>query len=498
MFAFSIWDNNKKQLFCARDRFGIKPFYYYSDDEKFVFGSEIKAVTAANNIDKTLSYDAINSFFAYGYITSNHSIYDKIKKLQPSHYLLLSFEGKPTIEIKKYWEIKFKPDHSKTEKQWASEIESSLSEAVKLHMVADVPLGAFLSGGIDSSSVVSMMARNSDIPVKTFTIGFKEEKYSELKLARAVAQKYGCEHHEQIVEPESISLLPKLVRAYDEPFADSSAIPTYYVSKFAREYVKVVLSGDGGDELFAGYDIYTYLKNIYHCSSDSPGFNRFFWGNINKLIPQKFPGKGFTRLLSQNRKHIGAHLSIWPKEERRKLILASHSMDFNNKPESFKEGILNCGNGNDFISNLQNLDLQTYLADDILTKVDRASKLSSLEVRVPLLDHKLAELSFQIPSNLKLNGNKQKYILKEAMNHLPDAILNGPKKGFSLPLSMWFQNDLKEYLHDTLLTGNPMLEDYLDKNYVKSMIRDSTSGMRDFTSRLWSLLCFEEWLKQNR
>ena len=499
MFAFSIWDNNKQQLFCARDRFGIKPFYYYTDNEKFVFGSEIKTILKAGNVDKTMSYDALNSFFAYGYITSNLSIYCNIKKLQPAHYLLLTLKDKPTIEIRKYWDIQFEPDHSKSEKQWMEEIEASLSESVKVHMVSDVPLGAFLSGGIDSGSVVALMAKHSGQPIKTFSIGFNDEKYSELKFAREIANKYGCEHHEQVIEPESISLLPKLVRSYDEPFADSSAIPTYYVSKFAREHVKVVLSGDGGDELFAGYNIYGFLRRIHKYNSSSPAFNKFFWNSIHRLLPQKAFGKGLTYLLSQNKELLGAHLCVWPKNERKKLILETSMNSYQNTPESFKEEILKNGKGNDFISNLQYLDLQTYMVDSILTKVDRASMLNSLEVRVPLLDHKFAELSFKIPSNMKLKGLEQKYIFKQAVNKfLPHSILNRSKTGFGAPLSVWFKDELKEYVNDKLLNGNPLLSTYLDKSYVKSMVEDSIDGNRDFSSRIWSLLCFEEWLKQNQ
>ena len=499
MFAFSIWDNNKKQLFCARDRFGIKPFYYYTDNEKFVFGSEIKAILSANNIDKTLSNDALNSFFAFGYITSDLAIYRQIKKLQPAHYLILSFKNNPTIEINKYWDIRFEPDHSKSEKQWAEEIEASLSEAVKLHMISDVPLGAFLSGGIDSGSVVAMMAKNSTNPIKTFSIGFKEEKYNELIFAREIAKKYGCEHHEQIVEPESVNLLPKLVRAYDEPFADSSAIPTYYVSKFAREYVTVALSGDGGDELIAGYSIYRYLQRINKFNTSSPSFNKFVWGNINKLIPESVAGKGLTYHLSQNKNFLGAHLCIWTNEERKKLILSNDIFKFNIVPELFKEEILKKGNKHDFISNLQYLDLQTYMVDDILTKVDRASMLNSLEVRVPLLDHKFAELLFKVPSNLKMKGKETKYILRQAMkNILPETTLNRQKIGFGVPLSLWFKDELKEYVNDTLLAGNPLLANYLDRNYVRTMVEGSKDGMRDFSSRIWSLLWFEEWLKQNQ
>ena len=499
MFAFSIWDNNKQQLFCARDRFGIKPFFYYADNDKFVFGSEIKTILKSKNIDKTLSNDAINSYFAFGYITSDLAIYDKIKKLQPGHYLLLSLNPKPAIVINKYWDILFEPDYSKTEKQWIEEIDAGLFDAVKTHMISDVPMGAFLSGGVDSGSVVALMAKNSNGPVKTFSIGFKDERFSELKNARDIAQKYGCDHHEQVVDPESVSLLPKLVKAYDEPFADSSAIPTYYVSKFAREYVKTVLSGDGGDELFAGYNIYNYLRKIYHYNVTPPSFNKFIWGNINKLIPGKLAGKGLSYFLSKNRNHLGAYLCIWPAEERKKLILTYNTFRFNNSPEINKIEILEKGIKNDFISNLQNLDMKSYLADDILTKVERASKINSLEVRVPILDHKFAELTFKIPSNLKLKGTEQKYIFRKAMKkYLPEPIINGPKKGFGIPLSNWFKEELKEYVNDTLLTGTPLLSKYLDQEFIKTIVEDHNYGMRDFGSRTWSLLFFEEWLKQNQ
>jgi asparagine synthase (glutamine-hydrolysing) len=500
MFGFAIWDDEKQQLFCARDRFGIKPFYYYQDNEKFVFGSEIKSILKSENIDKTFSDDALDSYFAFGYITSDLSIYKEIKKLQPAHYLLLSFAHQPKIEIKKYWEILFEPDCSKTEQQWCEEIESSLSESVKLHMIADVPLGAFLSGGIDSSSVVAMMAKNSTQPIKTFSIGFKEQKYNELQFAREVAEKYNCEHHEEIVEPESMSLLPKLVHAYDEPFADSSAIPTYYVSKLARKYVTVVLSGDGGDELFAGYDSYKHLKQIYSdlLNFRSPSLNKFIWGNLHKLIPQYMKGKTRTNYYSKDRNLIPAHLTVWSRAERKRLLVNYGFVDHQNTSENFKETILKKRRDYDFISNMQNLDMQTYMVDSILTKVDRASMLNSLEVRVPLLDHKFAELSFKIPWNLKFNQQNQKYIFKKAMKpYLPSNIFNHPKQGFSVPLEFWFKDDLKEYVTDTLLSANSKLSRFLNKKYISEIIHKNQTGTKDFSSRIWPLVFFEEWLKQN-
>jgi len=498
MFAFAIWDNNKQQLFCARDRFGIKPFYYYADDEKFVFGSEIKSILKEGNIDTTLSYEALNSFFAFGYITSDKAIYEKIKKLQPAHYLVLSFKDKVDIKIDRYWHIEFEPDYSKSEKQWVEEIDATLLETVKLHMISDVPLGAFLSGGIDSSSVVAAMAKTSNRPIETFSMGFKQEKYSELKYAREIAKKYNCKHHEEIVDPESICLLPKLVRAYDEPFADPSVIPTYYVSKFAREYVTVALSGDGGDELFAGYNIYPYLQRIYKYNLAPPLINKMVWGNVNKMIPQSIRGKTLTYFLAQNRNYLGAHLCIWPTGERQKLILSNGRSGYTNAPEIFKERLLSKRRKTDFLSNHLHLDMETYMVDDILTKVDRASMINSLEVRVPLLDHKFAELTFRIPSNLKLKGTEQKYIFKQAIKNAMPEIINRPKTGFGVPLSLWFKEGLKEYVNDTLFASRPLLSDYLDWNYIKSMTRDDKDGMEKFSSRIWSLLWFEEWLKQKK
>lgn len=502
MFAFSIWDNNKKQLFCARDRFGIKPFYYYINNDQFVFGSEIKAILKVEGIHKTLSQEALDSYFAFGYITNDLSIYKNIKKLQPAHYLLISFKEKLSIEIKRYWNIHFEPDYSKTVEQWSEEIENCLSEAVKLHMISDVPIGAFLSGGIDSSSVVALMAQNSNRPIKTFSIGFKQQKFNELKYAAEVAKRYGCEHHEQIVEPESINLLPKLVNAYDEPFADPSAIPTYYVSKLAREFVTVALSGDGGDELFAGYDSYSKFKRLYSLPFNfkRAWMNKFIWGNFHRLIPQSVKGKGALYFLSQNKKYLGAYLCVWTKNERQRLISNHHlAKNSKNASEFFKEEILKKELHHDFISNLQYLDLNTYLVDDILTKVDRASMMNSLEVRIPLLDHKFAELSFKIPWNLKIKGREKKFIFKTSMHtHLPENILNHPKQGFAVPLSLWFKDDLKEYVNDTLLSPNSYSSSYLDLSYIKKIVNSNQNGMRDFSTKIWSLLFFEEWLKKQK
>lgn len=502
MFAFAIWDNNKMEMFCARDRFGIKPFYYYTDTEKFVFGSEIKAILKSGEIDKTLSYDALDSYFAFGYITGDLSIYKNIKKLQPGHYLLLSFKEKANIEIKRYWEIKFDPDYTRTENQWIQDIENCLSETIKLHMNSDVPLGAFLSGGVDSSSVVAMMAKNSNRPIKTFSIGFKEEKYNELTYAREMANKYGCEHHEQIVEPESINLLSKLVTAFDEPFADPSSIPMYYLSRLARKHVTVALSGDGGDELFAGYNSYSKFRKLYSnpLNFKSPFLNKYVWGNIHKLIPDSVKGKGITYFLSQEKNYQFAYEQFWPRETRQELMLPHLTpINYANASEIYKVNILRNSPVKDQITRMQYLDLQTFMVDDILTKVDRTSMMNSLEARVPLLDHKFAELTFKIPWNLKFKGSKQKFIFKKAMEPmLPESILQHPKQGFGVPLSIWFKDDLKAYINDTFNSADCLLYNFLDRKYISKKIVANQIGNRDFSSRILSLLFLNEWLIQNK
>ncbi|MDE3214549.1 MAG: asparagine synthase (glutamine-hydrolyzing), partial [Bacteroidota bacterium] len=501
MFGFAIWDKNRQQLFCARDRFGIKPFYYYLDKEKFAFGSEIKAILEVPGIDRTLSYDALDSYFAFGYITSDLSIFEKIHKLQPAHYLLVTFKDGISIDVQRYWDIHFEPDYSKTETQWMEEIEDCLSRTVKMHMVADVPLGAFLSGGIDSSSVVALMARNSNRPIKTFSIGFKEKEFNELEYAREVADRYGCDHHEQIVEPESIGLLPKLVHAYDEPFGDTSAIPTYYVSKLAREYVTVALSGDGGDELFAGYSSYPDFNRLHNnrFNFNSPLLNSLIWGTIHRLLPHGVKGKDGSFFLSKNKDILNAYKHIWSMTERRKLIRNGiHPLDYSKGSELYKEALLKNKPKSDFITTLQYLDLKTYMVDSVLTKVDRASMLSSLEVRVPILDHKFAELSFKIPSTLKMKGGDQKYIFKKAMaGLLPPNILSHPKQGFSVPLTYWFKDDLKEYVHDTLLSSNARLSSILNRDYVTKIVQTNHhEKKKDLSNHIWSLLFLEEWLRQ--
>jgi asparagine synthase (glutamine-hydrolysing) len=498
MFAFVIWDENNKKLFCARDRFGIKPFFYFLNHEKFIFGSEIKCILSQTKSSSKLSVPMLDQYLTYGYSTQEGTIYQNIQKLMPGHTLEIEYGGK--VKINRYWDIHYTPDYSKTEEEWCKLLDDKLFESVKAHLMSDVPLGAFLSGGVDSSSMVALMSKNSSTPVKTFSIGFKEEEFNELKYAREVAKMYNTEHHEQIVEPESISLLPHLVDTYDEPFADSSAIPTYFVSKFAREHVTVVLSGDGGDELFAGYNRYQRMMNMHNFNILPEGISKHFWGGLHKMIPNSVKGKGATYYLSKPKDSFPAYLSIWQQAEREKLFKKELWKDIKKSPaESNRiESFTNSG-CNDFLFNMQKMDMQRYMTDDILTKVDRASMQNSLEVRVPILDHEFAELTARIPSELKMKGTIKKYIFKEAMKkHLPESIISHKKQGFSVPLKVWFKDDLKEYVNDQLLGTKGPLYEYLDPAYVSKIVNEHNKGMRDFNNKIWSLLFLDQWLNSRK
>jgi len=499
MFAFVIWDSNNKKLFCARDRFGIKPFYYFLDNKKFVFGSELKVLRSVKDIPANIDLRALDSYLTYGYITSDLSIYQEINKLKAAHWLELD-TGDFTVKTEQYWQVNFQPDYTKSEADWCEAIRESLFEAVKLRLISDVPLGAFLSGGIDSSSVVALMSQASNRPVKTFSMGFKEAKFNELSYAKEIANKYQTEHHEYILEPESVSILPRLIAAYDEPFGDSSAIPTYYLSKFTRQYVTVALSGDGGDELFAGYERYTRLNNINKYNFPSKSLNKHFWGNIYKSIPLKMKGNELLYLLSMDRSKAGAYLAPICLPERSKLFKDQIWETLQNDyTEMYKLQLIRECQSEDFISKIQYMDINSYLVDDILTKVDRASMHNSLEVRVPILDHKFAELTFNIPSSLKLKGNSQKYIFKKAMEaNLPGSIMKHRKTGFGVPLGQWFRDDLNEYINDRLNGTNSFVSEYLDKQYVSKIIKDHQNGMRSLHREIWFILFLDVWLEHHQ
>ncbi len=499
MFSFVIFDKRQNLLFGARDRFGIKPFHYYIDGKQFIWGSEIKSIIKAKGLPPQINNSAINHYFTYGCIEGTETIYKNISRLLPGHYFTLDINDNNSFKIVRYWHSRFSPDYKIKPEEWIDQLQHVLNESVKIRLMSDVPLGALLSGGIDSSAVVAYMARFSSNPIKTFSIGFKNEKYNELEYARAIAQKYHTEHHEMIVEPESISLLPKLVEYFDEPFADSSAIPTYYVSKFAREYVTVVLSGDGGDELFAGYNEFTRMMNIFNNPLNTPLFN-YSSKLVNKIIPDYFYGKGLSYLYSNDKNNIAAFFSRWRNYERKKLFTTDFQRQFElDRPEKYHIELLNGNSSNgEKLSAFQNLWIKTYLVDDILTKVDRASMLNSLEVRVPILDHEFAELTFRIPAYYKINNDQKKYIFKESIkNIIPKTVFNHKKQGFSVPLEEWFKDDLKEYMFSFLNNQNLQIFEYLNYPYVQSILEYHQKGFRNYSNKIWSILWFNEWLLQN-
>jgi asparagine synthase (glutamine-hydrolysing) len=499
MFAFAIWDAKRQRLFCARDRFGIKPFYFYLDDHQFAFGSELKAITAADGVDRTIDPQALDSYLTYGYIIGDRTIYRRVRKLEPAHTLVVEGRTGWTPVTHRYWHPVFAPDHSRTEDDWCEEIEAVLSETVKMHMISDVPLGAFLSGGIDSSSVVALMSRHSAQPVKTFSIGFQDRRFNELEFARDVARAYGTEHHEKIVEPESIDMLPRLVRAYDQPYADSSAIPTFFVSRLAREHVTVALSGDGGDELFAGYNKYKKFRSIHDWNLLPGPLRKGLWGGLHGLLPDAVRGKGITYLLSRHRDAGLAYNAIWNLQERQRLFRPELWEQVHRTPaEGMVEELLRGSQAADILSRMQEVDLGVSLPDDMLTKVDIASMQHSLEVRVPMLDHVFAELTFRIPPGLKLRRGTTKHIFKRAMaSQLPPSVLSHRKQGFGVPLEAWFKSDLKPYVEERLGPNNRFLGAYLDMQFVGKTVRQHHEGMRDFSWKIWTLLFLSEWLEHN-
>lgn len=497
MFAFAIWDQKKRTLFCARDRFGIKPFFYRLDQQRFIFGSEIKSILSITGTPDT-DLSVLDYYVTYGYTPIDQTIYADVKKLPPGHTLTLQTGQMPVL--KRYWDIKFEPDYRISEGEWAERIVEKLKESVKLRLISDVPLGAFLSGGIDSGSVVALMAGLMNQPVKTFSIGFAEKEFNELPQAKIVADRYATDHHEHIVEPQSIDILPMLVSSYDEPFADSSAIPTYYVSKFAREHVTVALSGDGGDELFGGYDHHKKLCRVHHFHQKTAGLFVSPFRLLHKMIPLSVKGSGISYYMSRPQESFAAYFGKWQETER---AAAYHSDIFHqlngHKGEAVKAKILKASNAKDFLSKIQELDMRTWMVDDILTKVDRASMMNSLEVRVPILDHEFAELTFKIPPEYKLKGNVGKYILKQAMKpYLPEEILFQKKKGFGVPLKKWFKKDLKEYLQDNIQSKESALAKYFKPTYIQKLINDHDTGMRDLNHKIWTLVFLNEWMVQQQ
>lgn len=497
MFAIGLYDKRKNKLILARDRVGIKPLFYAFTGDSLIFGSELKEVLKGLDTKPEINPRAVLDYFTYGYSLGEKTFFEGINKLLPASYLELDIN---TFDrnIIKFWEIDSTPDYTKTESEWIEIITAKLRETVKLHMISDVPLGAFLSGGVDSSSVVATMAQLSSQPVQTFSIGFKEAKYNELEYARKVSKLYNTNHHEMILEPASVEIIDDLINMFDEPFADSSAIPTYFVSKFARESVTVALSGDGGDELFAGYLHYAKAKHIASAMHFLPDFIKSTFGVINSILPDHTFGKGISYYLSKPPTQVGAYFTNFKDYEIRSLF----KNEFLEELKSYsaidvKINMLKSYNNKDIVAKNELLDINTFMVDDILTKVDRVSMANSLEVRVPLLDHDFLELAFKIPSTMKLKNGEGKYIFKKSLKpNLPKDILYRKKQGFGVPLSKWFNNDLNSYIKDELINNNGLLSNYFKPNTIAKIIEEHSHGKREFSTQIWALLFFQLWYKK--
>jgi len=508
MFAFAIWDRNSRSIFLARDRLGIKPLYYsFMSNGQLVFASELKGLKQHPQLSTSLNANAIEEYLTFGYIPEPNSIYANVQKLEPGSYLLADLHtGRHTVE--RYWDLDYMAGLSgtHTEADIHEELVERLSTAVRRRMVSDVPLGAFLSGGVDSSAVVAMMAGMMDDRVKTCSIAFDNSAYDESSYAREVAKLYGTDHVENLVEIDDFSLLDRLVDIYDEPYADSSAIPTYRVCEAARQNVTVALSGDGGDENFAGYRRYRLFMAEQAIRSLIPERVRQpVFGTLGRLYPKLdwapriFRGKTTFQALARDT--AGAYLhgvSLAPSELRRKLYSAKFKRELQgyDSREVFDRHL----NGKQFpdaLSMVQYLDMKTYLVGDILTKVDRASMAHSLEVRVPFLDHEFVEWVATIPASSKLRRGEGKFVLKKSLESLlPKSILYRRKMGFAVPLEHWFRGPLADRI--SALPDSTLLQDtdIFDMDSVRVMIRQHIQRRREYSPVIWSLLMLEGFLRK--
>lgn len=508
MFAIALWDNRIKTLFLARDRVGKKPLYYYFDGKTLVFASELKAVLKVPGITRQMDYQGLDAYFSFGYVPSPMSIFKQVKKLRPGHMAWCSQDG---FEEQEYWDIdmnRFDPDI--TEQAAVEQLTELFDEAVRIRMISDVPLGAFLSGGVDSSAVVASMAGLlGDEPVRTSAIGFDETKFNELAFARMVADRYRTDHQEAVVRPAALDIIEKIAWHFDEPFADSSAIPTWYVSKITREKVTVALSGDGGDENFAGYT-QRYSMNRFedNIRQNLPFFlrNTLVKGLASvypriDILPRPLRLKGFLTNLSLSfEQAYWRDMSFYFTPEAKAALYHPDMKAAVGHGDSF--GVMAPFFGRctspDPVTRAQYVDIKTYMTEDILVKVDRMSMAHSLEVRAPILDHKVMEFAATLPSHLKLNNRESKYILKKMNRHrLPHDVLYRKKQGFSVPLAQWLRKDLKDYVADTLFGQAAEKEErILNKVYVKKLWDSHLKGINDHGSQIWNIFMFELWRKQ--
>ena len=492
MFAFAIWDGPRRRLMLARDRIGIKPLYYGTAAGRFIFASELKAILQLPEVDRRLNWQALAHLLAYGTTPPGESIVDGIHKLEPGHWLRLDAKRDPVVE--RYWELRFQPNERRSEDETVEELRAKLQESVRYHLVSDVPVGAFLSGGIDSSAVVASMAASSSSRIKTFSIGFREEEFNELPYARLVAQRFGTDHHELVLQPDVAALLEHLAWDLDEPFGDSSAIPTYMVSRLAGQHVKVVLSGDGGDELFGGYDKYV-VEGRDRMARFLPGSVRALLARTSDALPEDAKGKQVLEYLSKPDGERYVYATTLFRRDHQQRLLTDWARDQIGEAHPERLCLERLGRQGHWLSTLQDLDFRHYLPLDILTKVDRMSMAHSLEARVPLLDHPFVEFAATIPADWKLHRGRTKHIFVKALRGwLPDEVLDRSKKGFGVPLNRWFRGPLRPVVQELLLSDTFRRRGIFDAAYVKRLIERQEQG-RPLDLHLWTLMSFELWCR---
>jgi asparagine synthase (glutamine-hydrolysing) len=497
-FAFGIWDGPRQRLMLARDRLGILPLSYVQEPHRLLFGSEIKVLLADPGVRRDIDLTALVEYMTYDYVPAPRSIFESVRKLPAGHVLVCE---KGEVSVRRYWSLRYEEDSETSEEEFLEKVEAKLQEAIRIRLMSEVPLGAFLSGGIDSSLIVALMSEAMTEPVKTFSIGFGEEDFDELKYAKVVADRFGTEHHEFVVTSETKELLPRLVQQFDEPFADPSAIPTYYVCKMAREHVTVCLSGDGGDEAFAGYSRYRRARDLFDKVFTIPtALRKSVFSSLGRWMPYGTPGKHAALLRSaRTPAELYGIVKGYTHPVRRNPLLNADvrkSLRYE-RPYELIENLYEEAGNVDYVSRLQYVDIFSYLPDNILVKTDRTSMLNSLETRVPLLDYQLLELAATTPMSLRMRDGQQKYALKRILSkYLPQAFLDRKKTGFGVPLKYWFERDWKDHTADVLLDPQGFCGTYFDMKKVAALLENHTSKRQNFSKILYRLLVLEEWSRQ--
>jgi len=501
MFTFAIWDRPRRRLLLARDRLGIKPLYVYRDAEKLLFASELKAILAHPRVPRRIEPAALEDYLAYGMVPGPRSIFQGIEKL-PAAHTLVARAGEWEARPRRYWQLRFEPDPRPSADEWLEAVRSKVDESVRLHLIADVPVGAFLSGGLDSSTVVASAVGCAAAAMETFAIGFNEEKISELPYARAVADRFGTRHTEHVVTPDAVILLDRLVHHFDEPFADSSAVPTFLVSELAARRVKVALSGDGGDEAFGGYARYAHDLKEAAVRRRLPAWLRRGLGGVARVwpkadwLPRPLRAKTFLSNLALDADHAYANtIQVCRQPLRRRLLAAQITADLNgHRPEvSVCAGFASAPDDNP-LAGMIAADVATLLPDDYLVKVDRASMAHGLEVRPPLLDHELLELTARIPSDLKIRDGETKWVMKRAFHsRLPEIVRTRPKQGFEIPVDAWLRGPLREMVEDAVFSPRARVAELIDQPAARALYRSHRTGVGRHGQVLWGLMVLSRW-----